>query len=460
MVTFISVVKIPATVELDMTGGLSATGYRFHYFIPPVQSCFIGTDSISVKENIQLQHFNGDLIAYNETLAVTEQSDGWKYFDGYPLGSTDPEPFSELLSTRGYNIFLTDDDKITFKGQLNSLTHTFPLYYTTRNATPGWNLIGNPFPCSYDLQGIQELSTDENDGIDNTVYFTKDGDYLYWNVFTNLGIGWNSDTLPPMQGFFLHVNNATTLTFPADSKVIASEIPRSKGESVIESETTRIIRLELSNTVSNDVTVICMNDNATLGFDRTYDSFKLFGSNTSKPFINTEINYVKYAINSLKEPDVTPLEIPLKVTIQKSGFYYINITQFDNLEDFRIMLKHGTIEKNIQNNSTYSFYSEEGVYTNFSLIIDRITTSVYRESEEKIQTWYNNKILSLEFQVGSLNEVGDLIIYDLNGTLVFKKQIQIMNGNTIQFPIDLKTGIYLISIRTSFDKTNSKLIVY
>jgi len=453
-------VSVPATVELDLTGGLATTGYRFHYFVPPVLSNFIGTDSISVKANLGLQHFNGDLVAYNETLAESEQTDGWKYYDGYPSGTTAPEPFNELISTRGYNIYLTDNDKITFKGILNSAAHTFSLNYTSANASPGWNLIGNPFPCSYDLQGITELSTDEDDGIDNTVYFTKDGDYLYWNVFTDLGIGWNSDIVPSMQGFFVRVNNSTTLTLPIISKVTTANISRAKGEVDIESETTGIIRLELSNSTSKDQTMICLNGNATSGFDKVYDSYKLFGNNTSKSFINSELNSIKYAINSLKEPDATPLVIPLKLTIQSRGSYKIDITQFDNLDNFRIVLKHGLIETNLQNNSSYSFNSEEGSFSDFWLIINRITADINKFSEDKIKTWYHSNILSLNFSDYNLNDTGNLIIYDLNGKMVFKGEIQILNGNIIQIPLDLKTGIYLISISATYDIINSKLIVY
>ena len=62
------------------------------------------------------------------------------------------------------------------------------------------------------------------------------------------------------------------------------------------------MKLVLENGTVPDETIICLVEKATTGFDGDYDAYKLFGGGTTIPSIYTEINTVKYAINSVPEP--------------------------------------------------------------------------------------------------------------------------------------------------------------
>ena len=183
---------------MSLSGGAGTSGPAFHYFVPPVASTTIGATIASVKTNLGLTYFNGDLVSYEEPLAIANKNAGWQYFDGY--NST--TPFSTLQSTRGFNFYLTSPDKATFTGQLNATSHSFNLAYTSSNPAPGWNLVGNPFPCNYNLSGIAEL-TGTGDGVNNTAYFNHSGGYAYWNVELGVGTTGFSEVIAPMQGFFV-----------------------------------------------------------------------------------------------------------------------------------------------------------------------------------------------------------------------------------------------------------------
>lgn len=453
--------SVPATVELDLTGGIGLLGAKFHYIIPPVQSIYIGADSNAVKTNLGITHFNGDLLAYNETLAVINQSDGWKYFDGYPIGTTDPEPFSYLNPARGYNIFLTGDDKIKFNGFLNAEAHSFSLNHTPFNVSPGWNLVGNPYPCNYDLEGVIELSSDQIDGVDNTVYFTHDGDYFYYDVFTNIGIGWDSDIIPPMQGFFVHVTEPSTLNLPVGSKVPEAGVSlRAKGEDGIKGESLKLIRLVLKNGTLEDETVICFADNATNGFDRIYDAFKLFGNNTVKPYLYSELNSIRYAINSLQIPDSTSVIIPLTVILKNQGTYKIEMTEFINSEALKVVLKHGDFETNFLLNTSYTFTSVLGTFSNFALKISKSTTEVKDIVKEKIKTWYNDNFLYIKCSVEIPSDKGSMIIFNINGKMVYNNIVQLEPGQTIQLPLHLQTGLFFAQLITNNQKFISKIILF
>ena len=275
--------SVNASVELLLSGGTSPTGKRIHAFVPPVQSMTVGADPAAVRTSLNVTYFNGYLLYWDDTKTVTSQSQGWQYFDGY--NNTTPLPSNAITSDMGYYIYLTQDDTVTFKGALNGSTHTFNLDYTPGNADPGGNLIGNPYPCNYDLTGVPELMGPASDNVDNTVYYYTNGQYKVYNVSTGVGDIGYSNIVPPMQGFFINITGPESLTLPAASKTSSSAgVARSKGAEDSEISQIRKIKMILKNDVAYDEAYVCLIDKATSGFDSDFDAYKLFGSSTIDPF--------------------------------------------------------------------------------------------------------------------------------------------------------------------------------
>ena len=155
------------------------------------------------------------------------------------------------------------------------------------------------------------------------------------------------------------------------------------------------IKLVLSNSTISDETIVCLIDNATTGFDGNYDAYKLFGTNTNVPYIYTELNSIKYAINSLAGPVSQPVIVPVTVVLNAQGTYKIDITEFENLDGISVILKHGSIETMLSRNTSYSFTSAAGTYTDFSLIFGGTVTGIEmpKPASEKLKTWYSNDFL-------------------------------------------------------------------
>jgi hypothetical protein len=442
---------IDGTVELYLEGNYTNTGSaRFHYFVPPVLSMSFNNSSISAAAaDLGLTYFNGDLASYSEVAAGSNKDAGWQYFDGY--GST--TPFSSLVSSMGYNIYLLSNDKVTFKGTLNATSHTFPLSFTNL----GWNLVGNPFPCNYDLSGIPELIS-LGDSVNNTVYFNHNGGFAYWNVDLSAGSTGYSDIIPPMQGFFVHVTGTgQSLNLPASSKTSASSSSRSKGASQVKK-----IKLVLNNGPVPDETIVCLVDKATTGFDGDFDGYKLFGkSTTGEPYIYTELNGIKYAINSVPEPDTSSMVIPLSVILKTNGTYKIDITEFENLDGFNVVLKHGAAETTLSKDASYSFTLAAGTYTDFQLIISKITTSIEKTTTEKLKTWYSNNFLYINCPADISADKANLVIFDIQGRIVYSNNmVSIVTGQTIQLPLRLQKGIYITRITAKNQTLLSKFVVF
>jgi hypothetical protein len=443
------------TVELYLPGGTSAGSARFHYFVPPVQSMsFNNSTPATVATDLGLTYFNGDLASYSELAAGSNKDAGWQYFDGYDYGYGPTTPFSSLVSSTGYNIYLTSNDKVTFKGTLNSTDHAFSNLSFTNI---GWNLVGNPYPCNYDLNGIPEL-TGIGDGVDNTIYFNHDGGFGYWNVLIGGSSGY-SDIIPPMQGFFVHVTaSGQSLTVPASSKTSASAAPlRSKGTSSVKK-----IKLVLNNGLVPDETIVCLIDKATTGFDGDFDGYKLFGkSSTNEPYIYTELNGIKYAIDAVPEPTTTPLVIPVTVVLKTTGTYKINITEFENLDGFSVVLKHGAVETTLNKDAFYSFTLAAGTYTDFQLIINSIPTAVEKVPNDKLKTWYNNNFLYINCPADLAADKSKLVIYDIQGKIVYSNNmIHLSPGQTNQLFLSLQKGLYITQLMLNNQRFVSKFVVY
>jgi hypothetical protein len=451
--------SVNGTVELDLKGGMGDPGYSFHYITPPVETMYIGTTIQDVKNNLGLTHFNGDLMRYNEFSAVGSKMDGWQYFDNYP----DPLPgFSSLTPDKGYNIYLTADDKITFNGELNAEQHTFNLSYTPGNAGIGWNLVGNPYPCNYDLTGISGL-IEEDDGISNTVYYNKNGEYKYYNVKTGIGSEGYDNIIPPMQGFFVYVTaTGKSLALPVGSKTFLSSQERSKGSSNdTKGSYIQKVKLVLSHGPNSDETFICLADNATDSFNENYDAFKLFGSNSVKPFIYSKLDGVDYFMKAVAPPATESVSVPLVVVVKESGSHTINITEFENLQGLSVKLKHGAVEVLLGPGSYYTFESDPGTYNDFTLVFENITTGENPPEQQTLKTWYSNNYLYINSTTGIRSGNSRLILYDFTGRQVINNNnLHIVPGETIRIPVNPKKGFYVTDIEIDNIHYKSKIIVY
>ena len=454
--------SVPATVKLFISGGTGVSGPAFHYVTPPVQSMAIDNSSISATAaSLGLTYFNGDLILYDETKATTGKDAGWQYFDGYG-GTTG---FSSLTSARAYNIYLTNPDSITFTGNLNGSAHSFNLSYTGTNPAPGWNLVGNPYPCNYDLNGISVL-TGSGDDVDNTIYFNNEGGYAYWNVVTG-GTSGYSDIMPPMQGFFVHATNSgKTLDLPVAYKTGSAALPlRSKGASYEAKEafmTIKKVKLALSKGPQRDETIVALIDDATPAFDSDYDAFKLFANGSTSPSFYSEMGATKFAINAIQESPDEQTIIPLRVVIKTAGEHKIEIPEFENLGGTKVVLKHGSNETILSEGTTYTFTSSIGTFSDFELLIgeESITTGDENLPEVKFKAWYSNDFIYINSPSDLASGKGRMTIYDMQGKSVFNdSQLYIVPGETIQVPVNLQEGIYVIHININNQTFVLKVVI-
>ncbi len=444
-------------VELFLPGGSG-----FHYFVPPVASMAIGSDVASARTALGLTsaNFNGDLVLYDGSKALTSMGQGWQYFDGY--NST--TGFSSLTSGRGYNIYLRSDGTLTFNGILNSSAHTFAIDYVANTDNwSGWNLVGNPYPVNYNLTGIEALNTLVDDGISNTIYYTYNGSFEYYNPLSGLGSDNATSVIRPMQGFFVYATEAGSLTLPVGSKTFSPAQQRFKKGSSADGKKSplKLARLSLNSGSETDETLVLLVEGSSNEFNESYDGFKFFFGNNSKPFIYSKLNGIDYFMKAVACPETDPVVVPLELVIKETGDHSINVTELENMDGYNVILRHGNVEVPLTNNSTYKLNLAAGTYSDLELEFKRITTDIETTELSELKTWYSNNYLYIKFPANLESAKGKLAVFDFYGKQVYlDNNLHVVPEQTMQIPVNFPKGLYFIDLNVDFRRFKSKIVAY
>jgi hypothetical protein len=441
--------------QLYLTGG-GEPNYNWHYVTTPVNNYpkAVLTTEIGNSYN---------LLNYIETRVTgSDRNTGWNWHDQY--NST--PGFDYLYSNLGYNVYVSTDHTALFTGTiLNEQDLNFSssaLTYSGGTSDPygiyGWNLIGNPFTCSADASGFTF-----GDNIDPTIYFTRNNIYCSYNVVTHQSLNGATNFIPAMQGFFVHATNgsARTLTIPASSRTNLSYKLYYKGKGAKESFDYPLVKFNVSNGISSDEALIYFFKDAVTGFDRNFDTYKMFAENPALPQIYTVSNNIKLGMNGLPFPEKIT-EVPLKLKIGEAKDYTINILDLNNLDDYNVTLVHGDKKTDLKTNPVYSFYATAGVIDNMSIIFSDISSGISDPDPATAQTscWYTDGTINIKTGLTGFENNSLINIFDLNGKLVSSENnVSIPRGEIFALQVNLAKGLYIVSISNNGLRVTKKVVV-
>jgi hypothetical protein len=306
----------------------------------------------------------------------------------------DVEAGETLQAYQGYVIFnraddLADDQSLTAVVTASGSTgnHIFRAREVSipLNQSPSefaqdcnWNLIGNPYPCFYDLQAL---------GITNpvTIY---DGGYYACSPLDDRYV------LRPFQAFFIQVENGvSSLDFPLEGRshsIGGNGYARQRYFSkVVERRDVLNIVLESSLTDFTDRTRIVINESAKPDYEISRDATKFFDSGNSLQQIYTIADGTNYAINERPMGDGVA---NIGMMIAESGEYTLKMQTESELPITLIDNETG-ISRRFNAGDVYTFSAIPGTISNrFKLLIGHTTgiNEVMREeSSVKDQPIYN-----------------------------------------------------------------------
>jgi len=235
----------------------------------------------------------------------------------------------------------------------------------------------------------------------------------------------------------------------------------------------QVLRLQVSNGMNSDETIVFFNALASNGFD-AYDSPKMTNSNPLIPEINTTVGDEQLAINGLNA--VTPnLTLPLGFTPGQVNTFNIKATEISSFDaGTHIILKDQllNIEKELIIGNDYSFTSDATpTDTRFMLIFRAadiatapVTTTAPITTVPITDTTDQNVLVYINPNNQVTVNCSDVVINDntisVYNALVGKKlQTKKMTNKVTVMDAPLTRGVYLVTVGNGKKSVSKKVIV-
>ena len=376
---------------------------------------------ISVPDNVSTANtFMGDYLqTWDETTATWDDVS---------------EPTTALIPVQGYGFWGTPGKATTytFTGTPNTGDQNLAITYTDvpANDFDGANLLGNPYSSSIDWSGL-----DDSWG---AVYYYNGNAYVSWNA----GSGDGSQYVPPMQGFFIVANEAGTFELTNENRVHS-------GQAYYKSQKGNSLVLETASKDYSDKLFVRFDASATSAFDLQTDAYKFMSGTEALSELYS------FAGDKALSIDVRPKceVIQLGFRNTESGTYNIGISELADISEAILEdTKTNTFHKLISIGSYEFVWDLNDNEKRFKLHL--ITLGV----EESIPPANNILVYSSGNSIYVKGaDAGRLIVSDITGRQVMEVNITGNDLNTI--PINLETGLYIVSIINGDQITTEKIYI-
>lgn len=402
--------------------------YNWHYMVTPVSYATM---------NI----FPGQDLGSGLTYAYEwdEPSDAW-------VGITDST--AQLEHLKGYAIPLGSEHTVEFTGSalVNGTQSTPGLGYTEGGEYEGFHLVGNPYVAAYDANNLSGSNWTED------IWIRDDGNFRTFNVATGTGTI-TDDVIPAMQGFWFRNSGPGMLSGLNFDPVNLVHSP----QNTIYKKYNNEFHLKFCKEQMEDELVINFFGQATSSFEN-YDTEKMFAVSPHYPQIYSLVDDHQLAINSVS-PSSKEYIIPLGIKAHYKGTYTFKAVQADEFNDYEYVYlidKSENIALNIKEKS-YSVEIQGAIQDEdrFELLFTNSVTSIEENTHDEMDIYSFRNTIYINSMV---NREAQIIISDLSGRIVYKKNTKLNDGiNTIHF--NHSKGLYIVKIIENSNIHTGKVVL-
>lgn len=307
-----------STLVMSTCNNVNIQGdYIYGYYLADANRWYFLTLPFDTKvSDLQLVEGGSYAIRYYdgaERATRLATGNSWKNFaadDIIPAGTG----FIIQVSKRGYVNFKAQNNA-TKQYALKEMEFVKPMAKNAceSNAHKGWNLVGNPFQCYYNLHRLGFTAPITVwEGYQYVAYSPIDDDYA----------------ILPNEAFFVQCpDDLDNLTFPINGKQMTDEIEQENAARALfpADNARKLMNIELSNGVNTDKTRLVINPSASLDYELNRDAGK-FLSNGVPQLYTLDTEGCEYAIN---ERPVADGKAILGMTIPADGVYTISMSRSD-----------------------------------------------------------------------------------------------------------------------------------
>ena len=214
-----------------------------------------------------------------------------------------------------------------------------------------WNLVGNPYPCAYDIRQMEFGAPITTwNGSSYVAYSLEDDSYI----------------LRPAEAFFVQAPQGTTqIGFPKEGRfstnyreITQEEYNNRRSAPAMRQATRKVFNFILSNEDYSDRARLVLNDQASAEYEITRDAAKMMSSDMSVPQLFVNDNGLRYAIDERPEAS----SYVLGAFFGKTGDYTLHLN-LPQSEERQVLLTD--TETHISTDLTlgdYLFTTEAGTY--------------------------------------------------------------------------------------------------
>ncbi len=339
---------------------------------------------------------------------------------------TDITPTTDdLTPVKGYAVYSDAVFTASYTGTLNTGNQTYSTTaasYSSPNG--GWNLVGNPYPCSIDWSAASGWT---KTNVNNAIYVHRNSST--WATFIE-GVAANSGTryIAPGQGFFVQSTAAGTLAMTNAVKVHNATTFFKNADEVVPN----LLRIEVSGNGYKDEAVVRFAPEATAEFDGNYDAHKLYGDVAEAAQVYT-LGSIPLAINSLPATST----VPLGIYTGAAGTYTLAATEINDLTGVTLEDTHTGIFTDLTKSpcSVELTAGESG--QRFVLHFGPLSIEDKESTPASIYSYRHTAYISMNG-----NTTGDIFIYTISGQLV--ATLTSASGmNEVQLPV---SGTYIVKV--------------
>ena len=355
-----------------------------------------------------------------------------------------------LTDLKGYATRVGSDESVLYNG---TAFFDGTVNYSLTNSGNGWNLIGNPYPTTIDLDAALERNTAL---INDAAWIRTNLQYATWNSASDISTNGGSQYMSKMQAFWVLCESSGSFSFEdTDKNTEAGTLLKSA--SAAEKPT---LRLEVSNNDTGDEAILAVREGAADHFEQ-FDTQKKFGSASAEVFFQLETGEQLTAnvIPYVPEAGSYPLGIRTKAT----GEYVFRIKEFlDYPESTEVYLEDrrtGAIHL-VEENLTYAFHVEEGTVSDRFLISfqnsSTVGTDPFNLAMETPRIYAH--LSTLYIHSGNFGtDPLTLRVFDLNGREVYQQEF---NGATrYSDEFSEMPGIYITRLSCGQKHFSGKIVI-
>jgi autotransporter-associated beta strand protein len=424
-----------------------------------------GTTNVQQYLTLGRNWYISSPVASAATSIVTVSSAGslWSYYEPSAGWVTTDTYFG---ITKGYIANMASSGAVTFTGEaLNTGDITTPTLSRTGTIETGFNLIGNPYPSYASWNDATKTKV-----LTSIWYRSKStGTYLFqtYNSTGQVGTLGGSELIPPMQSFWVR----TDVSQPGDASVTFKNGTRSHQDQSVTtnrlkapaaaSTTQQVLRLQVSNGVTNDEAIVLFNPNASNGYD-AYDSEKMSNNDAATPEIYTMAGTEQVAINGLNSITTNPL-LPLGFTTGTSNTFTIKATEVTNFDaDTKIVLQDNLLntQQDLTDGTAYTFTSDVASNTSrFSVVFKSIgvTTGAQAASVDQAVVIYKNA--NNQIAVNCNGFISDNAFISVYNALGQKLEVKKITGATTVIGRTFTSGVYMVTVNNGGTSTTKRVIL-